>query len=393
MTDPTKQAATAKTTREAIKEAVNVMAAATAWNWSDRTLEEVASDKFVSEPRPSELRLHAHAEAKAALALRALLDAPTGSVERLCEAAEEMVRAEEQYCIGTETTLEGAVLVHAGNAKRVYQSAIALRSALAALRASPESVGGAGVSEADDRVSRATYERARDEYTKASEALRKEREAHLCTKREASDNAVAVRSVRAERDALKDERDAVKRERKEMDGALEALTTEQDALKADLAAAQEFARVAEASWLGAEAELKRRDAEFREEWAKRQALEKDLAAARGEVERLRTEIAGDSHTCANGTVRPYPSVVCSLCVSRGITPPPATEAPISERAGAVLVSTVRIYLGDGGVWRIEDAGPLKCEPAWGIDDASICVRLPGRVAAAAERAAKGGAWS
>lgn len=376
----------AKSARETIAEAVNVMAAATAWNWSNRTLEEVASAGFVSEPRPSELRLHAHAEAKAALALRALLDAPPGSVGRLHRALDVWT---EQYGArkGDVTAISRDAHLEIGNA-------------WAALRASPEAVGvGASACEMCKGL-----------------ALVVEMQTFNADK------------LRAERDAIKDERDAAKKERdalfatRESDRRLLKMCDEdRERLVAEFAAAQHEITILRAD--RDRADQARRDTEARiEEWKRqtvyqngyreglnerdayhnadkaglereRDSLRADLAAARGEVERMRAEIAGDSHTCANGTVRPYPSVVCSLCVSRGITPPPATEAPISERAGAVLVSTVRIYLGDGGVWRIEDAGPLKCEPAWGIDDASICVRLPGRVAAAAERAAKGGAWS
>lgn len=287
MTDPTRQAATAKTAREIVKAHLEALDEWSAKGWDDMSLERMASpyEKLFTD---EVVRV-----ARSALALRALLDAPEGGVGRVIEAAESMVSAEEQYCVGTETTLEGAVLVHAGNAKRVYQAAIALRAALAALRASPESVGGAGVSLADD--------------------LRKARD------------AARIKHL-------------------------------SEALQHEAKCAEE-----------ASAEVQR--------------LKADLAAARGEVERLRTEIAGDSHTCANGTVRPYPSVVCSLCVSRGITPPPATEAPISERIGPYAVDEVRVHPDGvfmvtlvGELEAVRSAGARLFEQVWLVADSAAAER-------------------
>jgi hypothetical protein len=249
VTDPTKQAqaatATAKTARETI---AAHLAELKDW-FHPQTLEMTAASWGKASPVG---RLSA-----SALALRALLDAPEGAAERLCEAGIEIASASD-YAIGSLHDLDakgGLGMERHRQIQRVYEALSkargALCSALAALRASPESVGGATPS------------------SRAAEAI--------------NTAGRIVREAEAERDNAQRTASSVSVE-------LAVAAKERDALKAD------------------------------------------LAAARGEVERMRAEIAGDSHTCANGTVRPYPSVVCSLCVSRGITPPPATEAPISERA-------------------------------------------------------------
>jgi hypothetical protein len=140
--------------------------------------------------------------------------------------------------------------------------------------------------------------------------------------------------------------------------AFHAVSAERDALKADLADSQRK----------------------HEMWVERaDKAEADLAAARGEVIRLKAEIAGDSHTCASGTVRPYPSVVCSLCVSRGHAPSPATEAPISERARLVYEGAFRFpdMVADLQGCK-EDAEPIM---------ARVYTRMAAAVLAAAERAA------
>lgn len=276
MTDPTKQAqaATAKTAREVIAEAVK---AVEEWAHPYTPAEAALRDGYNTLFRKI---CGTH------VGLRALLDAPEGGVERLVEAGERVRVVHEK-----RDEEDGGPRVCVPEC-----CGCAFNAALAALRASPESVGW----------------------------LQAQAEAY---------------NLRL----------------------LHERTRERDALKADLRSCAESFDAAKAEALKARAEVQR--------------LKADLAAARGEVERMRAEIAGDSHTCANGTVRPYPSVVCSLCVSRGITPPPATEAPISERARLVYEGATRLW----------------ARTTWGGSDEDVSARVTAfasAMLAAAERAAK-----
>lgn len=271
---------------------------------------------------------------RTALPLRALLDAPEGGVGRVIEAAESMVSAEEQYCVGTETTLEGAVLVHAGNAKRVYQAAIALRAALAALRASPESVGGAPESVADC----ARWGR------------------HPLTQAQSNElgNALSERNrVTKERDTLRAALEAAQRDLEKARGEVERVT----AVLVQTAKDRDAAHKARCE---------------ANDIARANADERNRAV--GELMRLRADRdRAAMPTTANASAPPPPAPQPASEAPKftdGSTGLRLTEAPISERARLVYEGAVRFAVRDPR------------------DTPEVCARIAASVLAASERAAK-----
>jgi hypothetical protein len=242
------------------------------------------------------------------IALRALLDAPEGGVQRLCEAA--------------EMTLE-ALKDRSGKATINTEW---LESALAALRASPESVGGAGVSERP-----------------LSEVARL-----------ASDYGKQIDELMAERDALKADLAAAR-------GEVERVTRIRDAALKLLHATDAVLSGRPEDSIGPD-----------QRGALRYARDNLGLAFSHKDAPPRCNVCGDEvvDCCCSLNTKPTKA-----------TPPPATEAPISERARWIADAVLRCESAREVLGTATEKDEERVVGEW--------TRCMGRLLAAAERAAKG----
>jgi hypothetical protein len=335
VTDPTKQAqaATAKTAREIIAAHVEALGG----YWTDSLASALRDDSGWS---PNFVEV-----AKSYAALHTLLDAPEGGVERVCEAGESLWR-------------EVLELLNYANGKRdnitprleeilcdLTKKSNAHFDALAALRASPESVGGAGVSATPCNgscdIALASRQVGPDGFVPGNA-----RECAEAWEREASRRGDERRTfeVRWER-AAEDASRFLRAFNEERDSA-KALTAERDALKADLAAAR--AQLERATTVGRPPATPPAPA----------YAAADLTQI-ARMDRIEARVAAVEKTAT----------------------PPVTEAPISERIGPYAVDEVRVHPDGvfmvtlvGELEAVRSAGARLFEQVWLVADSAAAER-------------------
>ena len=295
MSDPTKQAATAKTAREVIAQAVRA---------ADELRRSLIENAGLSEnPWPGS----PHALFKDALtALRALLDAPEGGMGRLVEAAEEVIHRMRPHYerIGPET--DGSDEPLGG-----------LWSALAALRASPESLGSANVD-----------------------------------------------LVYAERDivALKRERDTLKADLAAARGEVERVTKERDTDRAQLDALYPARKIVRdgygtiTSW-------------------------RTTLRPNGDVEAAVAPPTPAYAAADLTQIARMDRIEARVAAVEKTATPPVTEAPISERIGPYAVDEVRVHPDGvfmvtlvGELEAVRSAGARLFEQVWLVADSAAAER-------------------
>lgn len=349
----------AKSAREAIREAYDAFDAWANTEPMAMTLEEMANDE------PPVMARSVRRIAVAALALRALLDAPTNATERLCEAAEELCKDADD--VREDNRDAHRLPIHHAIINR-------LDVALAAVRASPEGVGvGDGPSDAviwENRCERlselvTSTERERDALKAELEKARANVETFRERNREWSD-AVAERNVAV--NAANEERDnaraAFDRERTRAERA------EADLEKARGEVERVVARTKQAESDLDEARTFRWGVEWgREGYRKVMALFKDATDAKKFIE-VTSGLRAQAVEMQSGS----PWDAQEVAPERD-APPPASEAPISERARLIYEGAMH-YIATTAAAGLQD-GPEDC------------ARIARRVLEECERAAKG----